>query len=45
MGAALPASTPMKELVAEKSKMNKIMQAYIDRVRGDPNTYVLEKTY
>lgn len=32
-------------MVREKNNMNKIMMAYIDRVRGDPNTYVKEKTY
>lgn len=40
LSAALPANTPMKELVAEKEKMNKLMQTYIDRVRADPNTYI-----
>jgi len=38
--SVLPANTPMRELVLEKEKMNKLMQTYIDRVRADPNTFV-----
>merc|ERR1719440_2756034 len=34
----------MKDLVKDKEDMNKLMLTYIDRVRADPNTYIVEKT-
>lgn len=39
-GPALPQNLAMRELMATKETMNKLMKSYIDRVRADPKLFI-----